>query len=79
MYSLRCYKFINIASSTGINKAITHENDCLSCVFFYTPFAFDNGGSRTLAAFKMELFVTKFNGWKLLLSQRVPYYMWKGS
>ena len=64
---LRCYTciFIRIATSTGINKATTHQNNCLPC-------AFGTGGSRTLAAFKMELFVTKVNGYKLLiLLQRV--------
>ena len=76
IYSLRWVilcKFVNIASSAGINKAITCENDGLPCVCRTID------GSRTLAAFKMELFVTKVNGSKLLLLlQRVPSYMWQG-
>ena len=34
-------------------------------VFFSTVLAFGIGGSRTLAAFEMELFVKKVDGWKL--------------
>ena len=40
IYCLRCYtyKFIHIASSAGINKAITCENDCLPYVCFVLLF-----------------------------------------
>ena len=33
--------------------------------FFSTVLTFGIGGSRTLAAFEMELFVTNVDGWKL--------------
>ena len=69
-------KFIHIASSSGINKAITCENNCLSNCVLFQILAFNSSGSMTPAAFKMELLVTKIKGWKL---QRVPSYKWQGS
>ena len=49
-------------------------------MFGSTLLPFGTGGFRTLAVFKMELFETKVNGWKLLLIlHRVPSYMWQGS
>ena len=78
MYSLGCctFKFMHNASSAGISKVITHENDCLPYVFCCTLPGFGIGGSRTPAKCKMELFETKDFGWKLsLLLERVPSYM----
>ena len=83
MYSLRCYtfKFIHVATSGGINKAITRENDCLPFVYFVLLLlAFRIGGSRTSLTFKMEFILTIVDGRRLLLLlQRVPSYMLQGS
>ena len=71
-----------MSSSASINKKIC----CLFGFLFYpwewffgffsTFFVFGMG-LRILATFKMELFVTKGNDWKLLLLlQKAPFYMW---
>ena len=81
--ALHIFTLIHIASSTCISKVIIRENDCLLLtifVFFCAIFTFGIDGSRTQAAFKMGLFPTKVNGWKLLLLfQRVPSYIWQRS
>ena len=47
--------------------------DCLPFVFCSTLLAFGMGGSRTLAASKIEHFVTKVNSYRsLLLLERAP-------
>ena len=74
------FKFINIASSAGINKAITHDNYCSPHVRFLQlllSLALVDR-IRSPAAFKMEIFVTKIKSWKLLLLlQRVSSCMWQ--
>ena len=74
------FKFINIATSAGINKAITHENYCSPYVCFLQlllSLALVDR-IRSPEAFKIELFVTKVKGWKLLLLlQRVTSCMWQ--
>ena len=45
-------------------------------MFCSTFLAFSIGVSRTPATFKMKLFVTKVNGLKLLLLERVPSYVY---
>ena len=73
-------KAATFCKQTPDNKAITRE--CLVTIYVFCSTLLDSGigGSRTPVAFKMKLFVTKVNGWKLLVSsQRVPSYMWQGS
>ena len=78
-----------LSSSASINKKIC----CLLNLLYYrwerlpttwvtcpTLLAFGIGGSMTLSAYKMELFATNVNSWRLLLwLQRVPSYMWQES
>ena len=56
------FEFVHIASSAGINKVITQENDCLPYMCCSTLLVSGIRGSRTTAAFKTELSVTKVIG-----------------
>ena len=81
-----CYfKFICIASSTGVNKKsvaylvfLYYQWEPLPSIWVFcsTLLTFGICWSRTLEVFKMKLLVVQVNCWELLqLLQRVPSYV----